>query len=83
VGTAGTGDFVFANVRSDSWNRPWTAPNSSAFGSAKIRSAWRDCKAMRTSSALRRSAGSNKYWEQGSFDCSETQAALTAQTHAE
>lgn len=74
VVTAEYGDFVFGNVRSDSLE---SAVDSAKFQRvlSEIRSGVARCKAECDYFGLcGGGAGSNKYWEQGSFDCSETQA---------
>jgi len=74
VATPEYGDFVFGNVRSDSLE---SVVDSAKFQRvlAEIRSGVARCRAECAYFGLcGGGAGSNKYWESGSFDCSETQA---------
>jgi uncharacterized protein len=74
VATAAYGDFAFGNVITDSLE---SVVDSAKFQQvySEIRSGVERCRAECEYFGLcGGGAGSNKYWERGTFDCSETQA---------
>jgi uncharacterized protein len=73
VSTADYGDFSFGNVLSDSLER-MAATAKFARVAAEIAAGVERCRSSCEYFGLcGGGAGSNKYWEQGSFDCSTTQ----------